>query len=200
VSPRAGRIKGSAFREFLRWYGETHGITSVEQALAGLPPETRALLSAHKDGFGILPSTWYPAPVVHAILETFLAGRTTRERAELARAGARATMERTLRGVYGVLFAALATPERYVRFGQRLWDAYYDCGTVVMDLPAPGRLRSRIFDWPGHHRIISDMNQHAGAVIIEAMGLTVTGTARAECVSTGGTECRLETSWVVPSS
>lgn len=192
-----GRIKGSAFREFLRWYGERHGQAAVAGALAQLPPEAQPLLDPGKDSFGILASAWYPAPLVWAILETFLAGRSTRERAELARAGARATMDRTLRGVYGVLFSALATPELYVRFGQRLWDAYYDSGTVIMDLPAPGRLRSRIFDWPGHHRFICDMNQHAGCFIIEAMGLKVTGSSRSGCVATGGRECRIETFWQI---
>jgi hypothetical protein len=192
---RSGRIKGSAFREFLRWVGEQYGPALVEQALVGLPPATRAMLDAGKVGFGILPSAWYPAPVVHAILETFLAGKSARERAEMARAGARATMDRTLRGVYGVLFSALATPELYMRFGQRLWNAYYDSGTVIMDMPSPGRLRSRIFDWPGHHRFICDMNQHAGAFILEAMGKAVLGTSRSECVATGGRECRMDVTW-----
>lgn len=192
------RIKGSAFREFVRWYCENHGPAALEAASRALPPETRDLLDPQRDGFGILPSAWYPAPIVHAIFDAAIAGRSPRERADLARAGARATLDRTLRGVYGVLFAALATPERYARFAQRLWSSYYDTGVLVIERSVPGKAQSRIRDWDAHHRFLCDMHQHAAVFIYEAMGLRVVGTTRLECVSTGGTACRFETTWVVP--
>jgi hypothetical protein len=187
-------IKGSAFREAFRWFAETHGVERIAAAVRGLPAEMQGKLDPTKEGLGVLPATWYPAPMVHAVLDAVLAGSTTRQKQELAKQAGRATIERTLKGFYGAVFGALATPERYAKHSQKIWNLYHDNGRLEIAL-SPGRAESRMIDWPGHHRFICDMHQHGARFIYESMGLDVTGSNRLECVATGGKLCRFETRW-----
>jgi hypothetical protein len=193
----APSIKGAGFREALRWYAETHGAERIAAAFRTLPAEIQARLDPAKETLGILPATWYPTDVVHAILDAVLAGSGTRQRADLARAAGRATVEGTLRGFYGAVFGALATPERYARHAQKIWSLYHDNGQLEVVL-SRGGAESRITEWPGHHRFICDMHLAAAPVVWESMGMPVTGSTRLECVSTGGKLCRFETQWARP--
>ena len=184
------RIKGAAFREFLRWYAPR--FPDRLAAVARDLPDVR--LDPDKDGAGVLASSWYSAASVHATIDALLAGLASRQRAELARGAGRATLERTLTGVYRLLFQIMATPERYARHAQRLWDGYYDTGTITIDV-GPGRAESRIAGWAAHHPFICEMHVHAAACIYENMRLEGVVSNRRECVALGGTVCRIETTW-----
>lgn len=194
MSPGEPSIKGSAFREALRWFAEAHGAEKIAEACRTLPPAIRSRVDPAKETLGVLPATWYPAPVVHAILDAVLAGAPPWQRAELAKAAGRATVERTLRSVHRAVFSALATPERYAVHAQKIWNLYHDTGRLEVEV-SRGRAESRIGEWAAHHRFVCDMHQHAAPVIYETMGLPVSGSRRLECVSTGGQRCRFETLW-----
>jgi hypothetical protein len=189
---RAGRIKGAAFGELLRWFFEHHPgrvAAAVERVAPGdLRPDPR------KPGMGILAGSWYPAPEVHALLDALVAGLPRAERTAIARAAARATMDRTLRGLYKLLFDALATPERYARHAQRLWNSYYDGGTLTVT-PRGDGADSVVSDWAAHHPLICEMHVHAAAFIYEAMGKKDVSATRLECVATGASACRFSVSW-----
>jgi len=182
-------IKGAAFREFVRWYAK-----GAPDRVADAAKRSALRLDNHKDSLGILTGTWYPAVEVHHFLDILLAGISPAHRSELARTGARVTIERTLSGFYKLLFSAMATPERYARNAQRLFSAYYDQGTIRV-MSGRGEAVSRTTDWAAHHPFICEMHRHAAGFIYEAMGCVGVVTMRLECVATGGSACSVRTSW-----
>src|SRR5262245_3226691 len=100
-----------------------------------MDPEWGTSLDPDRAALGVLASEWYPAPLVHDLLDA-LTGHLSREaRSEIAAEASRAIMNRMLRGVYKTLFQLMATPARYQRFGPKLWDAYYDSGRFHIDMP-----------------------------------------------------------------
>jgi hypothetical protein len=190
------RIKGAAFREFVVWVGESRGASVLARAVAHLPNSEQARFDLDRPGLGILPATWYPAPLIHRLLDALLE-EAPGQRIALARGGARATIDATLRGVYRILFAALATPERYARHSQRLWDGYYDNGRLEIHSAEPGVALSRISGWSSHHPLICEMHEHAAARLYEAMGCRDVRTRRLTCIASGAAACEFETRWKV---
>ena len=65
----ASRAKGVAFKELLIWMDRRLGREKLLQALAHLPPECKGIVWPEADNFGILPSSWYPLPCVHRLLD-----------------------------------------------------------------------------------------------------------------------------------
>jgi hypothetical protein len=58
---------------------------------------------------GVLPSAWYSASAIHALLDAIVAGFSPEERTTFARKGAEAVLRVTLRGIYKMLFAMLVS-------------------------------------------------------------------------------------------
>jgi hypothetical protein len=189
----SGRIKGAAFREFVRWYGETRGATALRDAATGAG--VGELLEQDHPALGVVPSIWYEADVVHRLLDAMTAGLSGTELRELADDGSAAVMRQTLRGVYRVLFNWMANPVRYARYGPRLWDAYYDSGVFSIQMPSDRCAISRIRDWETHHPFICELNRGAARAIYSAMGCRGVRVERQACVARGDSECRFSTTW-----
>ena len=190
-----GRIKGAAFAEFVAWFGRRHParLEYAAQAVSRSSP----LLDARSPGLGIIASSWYPADVVHALLDALVRDLDAAERREIAFQGSEAVMRATLRGVYQMLFRLMATPERYARHAPRLWSAYYDSGEFRVSIERPGLAVATIRRWRSHHPFMCELNWGAASAIYRAMGCHGVETQREQCVADGGTECRFATTWVV---
>jgi len=122
-------------------------------------------------------------------------GLDAAERDRMARGLAKAVMDGTLRGVYGILFNMMATPERYARHAPRLWSKYYDEGKVEVTLPTPSSMIGKVTDWRGHHPFLCAVVRFARVAALEAMGCT---NVRSEfrCKSqVGGNVCVTELHW-----
>jgi hypothetical protein len=190
-----GRIKGAAFREFVGFCEQRLGRDSVQRAVDRLDPSVRAPFDREREAFGIVASTWYPAEVVHALLDELIRGRSAEERAALARDGSRQTLEATLRGIYRTLFAVLATPERYARHAGKLWSAYYESGALEVTATTAHGASSRIVGWRAHHPFLCELNAASPAIIYEAMGCAGAQSSRVACVDHGDPCCAFETTW-----
>jgi len=190
-----GRIKGASFREFLSFYVVRNGEAALRSAADGIDPEWRALLDPDRPLLGVLASEWYPAVLVHALLDALTGHLSADARAELAAASARHIMNRMLRGVYKTLFQLMATPARYQRFGPKLWDAYYDSGTFRIEMPNDTTAVCMISDWDAHHPFICDLNCAAAVPVYEMMGCKAARVLRTECVSQGSSRCEFVTNW-----
>jgi hypothetical protein len=191
-----GRIKGAAFREFLHWYAKEYGLGRLAEAIAILPPGARTLFDGTEQHLGVLASAWYPAAAVHALLDAVVMGASREERLALAKGGARATMQATLRGIYKPLFSLFATPQIYAKFAPLLWKSYYDSGVFhVVVTPDGHSAVTRISVWPSHHRFACDLNREAATVISESMGKTLVETYRQTCVADGAPDCIFISSW-----
>jgi hypothetical protein len=192
----AARIKGAAFREFLRFYVDTQGTAQLRARAAAVPAALRSALDLDAPVLGVVASSWYPAPLVHALLDELTRGMNEGETLELAAAGSRAVMSATLRGLYRVLFQWMATPERYARYAPKLWDLYYDTGNmqVLAQTDALGAVAT-VRDWAAHHPFICELNRGASVAIYSAMGCSRVECDRTACVTRGQPECRFDTRW-----
>ncbi len=193
---QAGHIKGAALSEFLNWYGKEFGINVVWDKIDRLSPEAKRLLTNQdKMIVGVLATTWYPAPVIHAFLESLFRGMNQENQQTIIAYGAKHVMEKTLHGVYRLLFRTMISPNLYARFSQKLWDRYYDNGTMKKRTMGRHMQSTTITDWNSHHPILCDLNYEASAFIYGAMGCKNVHSNRTGCVSRGDTACSFEITW-----
>jgi len=189
------RIKGAAIREFVRWYVERLGPARFAIARARMPAWIGAHFDLDSALLGVVSSVWYPAPAVFALLDALLDDVAPDDRAALAREGARAVLGVTLSGIYASVFRLIMTPERYVRHCQRLWERFYDTGTMTKDALSPRHHRTTIRDWGAHHPFICELHTWSSEHIYTAMGCRGAVVQRIECVATGGDACRFDIRW-----
>jgi hypothetical protein len=191
-----GHIKGAAFREFLAWYGRTHAQDALLSHLSAMPGPLAAELDARKEALGVLASQWYPAELVHALLDEIARGRSPSELAAFTDQASAAVMQATLSGLYRVLFEWMATPARYARYAPKLWSSYYDSGQLSIQYDhGEATAVSTVRHWPAHHPLICDLNRGASPAIYRAMGCKDAHCTRVACVSKGDAECRFVTKW-----
>jgi hypothetical protein len=190
------RAKGVAFKELLLWLDKRLGRESLLQALAGVPPECKGIVWLDADNFGILPSSWYPLPCVHRLLDGLTASMTRQVRFNLAQEAARVVMDVTLHGIYKAVVRAFVSPTLYAKFATKLWRSYYDSGDFKVIIAEDGHSADcTIRNWSGHHTFVCDMNITAATAIYEAMGQKGVSTQRVACIGEGGPMCRYVTSW-----
>ena len=190
------RAKGVAFKELLIWMDRRLGREKLLQALAVLPPECKGIVWPEADNFGILPSSWYPLPCVHRLLDGLTASMTRQARFNLAQEAARVVMDITLRGIYKAVVRAFVSPTLYAKFATKLWQSYYDSGDFKVIIAEDGhRADCTIGNWSGHHSFVCDMNIAAATAIYQAMGPKGVATQRVACIGEGESFCRYITSW-----
>jgi hypothetical protein len=188
------RIKGAAIREFVRWYSDTDPY-AFARAVDRMPPALRQQLDQSQDLLGIVSSVWYPAPTIFSLLDGILEDVPPNERRRLARAGARAVLNVTLKGIYASVFRLMMTPERYALQSQRLWDRFYDTGTMKKIALGPCHHRTIISDWGAHHPFICELHAWSSEHIYAAMGCRFVTVERTQCISEGASDCRFEVHW-----
>jgi hypothetical protein len=182
------RVKGAAIREFLLWHDAQVGHEQTLRLIEGIPPGLARLLTPAEPGFGILGATWYPSSLVHPMLDRLAAGTRDGGR-QFALDANRVVVPRMIRGIYRVLFDAVATPDRYAQHVGRLWRRLHTTGDRRMQIVAPGEALSTVERWPGHHPMLCWITIYTMAFIFEAMGYTRWSVDRVACVSSGGARC-----------
>jgi hypothetical protein len=195
ASPAEARIKGAAVREFLRWYLEKLGPAAFAAARSKMPASLRTHFDLDGELLGVVSSVWYPAPAVHALLDVLLAGVSASERTRLAREGARAVLRVTLSGIYAGVFRLMMTPDRYARYSQRLWERFYDTGTMTKEVLSPRHHRTVISDWGAHHPFICELHTWSSEHIYTAMGCRNAVVERLGCVAEGADACSFDIRW-----
>ena len=195
VANRASHAKGVALRGLLTWYESVYGRERLVAAARRLPEDHRRFLDEHREMLGVLPSSWYPMPFVHALLDEMLGDFGPTERGGMAAAAARYVMSTTLNGIHRRLFEMFATPQIYARFAQKLWHAYYDTGIFQVRCLDEHSAESVLTAWGGHTPFTCDLNTHAAALIYETMGLEGVAARRTACVDHGAAGCRVVITW-----
>lgn len=190
-----GNIKGLAFAEFVTWYATTQSRRAVLEAIEALQPRYPDVFDPDRKAFGLLASRWYPAEVVHELLDRLIAGRGPDELDRMARDASRTIMNKTIRGVYKTAFALLVTPDRYIKYVDKIWGLHYDTGTPVLTKPAPDTHQLRYEAWAGHHPFICRLNSAAGYPIYTAMGCRDVEVERLGCISEGASVCEVRITW-----
>jgi len=192
---QTSRIKGVAFKEFLSWFIRQNGPSQINQVIATMPADMAKFFNTDNESLGVLPSVWYPAPVVHRLLDGLTANTSRAQRESLARQGSREVMNVTLRGIYKRLMSMLLTPQLYARFAGKIWRSYYDTGVFEVVIENDNTANCTVADWAAHHEMMCNMNIEAASAIYEAMGKHNVRTERPECVGRGDPLCRFITTW-----
>ncbi len=190
-----GRIKGVAFGEFLSWYELRRDCDRVRRAVIDVAASYPGQLDPIRPTFGVLASEWYPAEMVHALLDRLIAGHSPEELSAMALDAADHIMQRTLRGVYRTLFQFLATPNRHLRYAGRLWSMHYDNGSIVTRKNSETSHSFTYVSWTSHHPFICSMNMAASRPIYSLMGCQDVMHERIRCVSSGAANCENIVSW-----
>ena len=194
LSSRDARVKGSGIQPFVAWYARTWGADRLARQAAGIPIEYHSYIDMRDPLLGILPSTWYPAPAVHALLDAVEADHTPAERETIVREGATAIIESTLTGVYRWLFQTMMSPDRYARNAGKLFSRYYEPGTMSkVPLGATGHL-TVVEGW-AHHSMLCDFILHTAVYVYGMLGCNDLKVRRTACVGKGDPDCRFETTW-----
>jgi hypothetical protein len=113
----------------------------------------------------------------------------------LIRESTDAVVEHMLRGLYAVLFALVASPDRYARHIQRAWNQLHDTGTREVRIVAPGEAESIIREWPGHHPILCEMVHETTRAVFSHMRVGQVSVTRERCVSRGAHACVARVRW-----
>ncbi|MDH5670716.1 MAG: hypothetical protein OEZ06_01115 [Myxococcales bacterium] len=190
-----GQIKGAAFREFVLWYEREHDACSVVEAIAAVEREFPSTFEPDREGRGILVSQWYPATVVHALIDQILKGHLASELDALAAAAAEEIMGHTLRGVYKFIFSSFANPELYARHVNKLWNLHYDSGRCAIEPVTSGRWVAHYDGWTAHHPFICKMNMASTVPIYATMGCRNVRWRKLSCIADGASRCSSEFSF-----
>jgi hypothetical protein len=195
MSVTAEGIRGAALRPFVDWYAATHGDAGLRRALTVLSDADRRRFNGAARGLGISIAAWYPAAVIHQVLDRLLEGMDARGRATLASQGAENTLTASLTGFVGVAFRALASPHVCALVGPQMWHAFYSGGRVRID--AQGR-RCHVMEvsgWAGHHGFLCEMNNAAGRAIYRSAGCRAVTTEHAACINRDDRACVYVIRW-----
>jgi hypothetical protein len=191
-----GRIKGVPIQHFLAWWEKSHGHHVGAAVAEHLESEGYgSLIRRDRPTLGVLPSVWYPSEFVHALLDHMLAQESEDALHELARAASDHAMSAILKGVYRAVFSLLATPERYPKYAQRIWNMHYDSGTIEFAKVASDEHLSSFHGWRGHHPFICMLNVQSAHAIYRAMGCDKVEVQHLGCVSRGDPRCSSHVRW-----
>jgi hypothetical protein len=190
-----GQVKGTGFREMVRWTEKRFGRETLRRAYDRMRPEDQAVLDPDAPLLGVVATHWYPIRISAVITDTSLDGLSDTERRTHIRESARYTMDRTLKGVQRMLFQVMMTPERAARHMQKIWRLNYDSGVVRWEVIGPQHIEASIRDWPGHYADSCTMLQENETYFLELIGCKNVQSVRTGCVDSGADACSSTITW-----
>ena len=188
-------IRGAALRPFVNWYATTHGHAGLQRAWAVLSDEDRRRFNPAGPGLGISVAAWYPAAVIHQMLDTLLEGMDAHECTTLASLGADSTLTASLTGFLGVAFRTLVSPRVCKAVGPQLWHAFYSGGHIRINDQGRRCHVMEVTGWTGHHGFLCEMNNAAGRAIYRAAGCATVATEQTACTDRGDRACVYVIRW-----
>ncbi len=191
----AGKIKGASVREILRWHERNGGREQLRAIGQRLPPELRGYVDLDAEALGLMPNTWYPAVLSHALLDGMFAGLSREKRTAKMREAAHAAIRVMGRGMYRLVLEKLATPRILASNIQRLWTLLHDDGEREFVLTGDASIESTTRDWTGHGLPLCELMTETTAAVLETMGLTNVTVERIACVAHGAAQCQTRYRW-----
>jgi hypothetical protein len=195
ATERTAHVKGSGLHALFDWYLRQHGRPELLRLVEDLPPEARRRFDPRDERLGVLASNWYPAPLVHDLLERITAGLSPEARAAVAWEMGQIAAEVALTGLYRLLFQAMMSPERYARHVQKMFSRYFDDGVIVKTPRGPCLHHTSIHDWGGHHPLLCAMCVSSSVYVYTALGCRDVRTRSLGCVAAGAEFCAYEIEW-----
>jgi hypothetical protein len=194
IYPR-GRIKGATIREFIAWHLGTHGHGPLERAIRLLAPDEQARFDVEAACLGVLPSDWFPAEIVHAVLDHLTQDLDEAAYEALVQGAAEATVKGLMTGVQRVVFSTLLTPGVYVKVANLAFRLNYDEGRVLNEELGPKRHKGTVEGWTSHHPFLCRMNVSMKAGIYRTMSCSNVRIEQRYCRSDGDSDCGSIIAW-----
>jgi len=195
VAIARGRIKGTAIRAGVAWFGETYGEGALERVVELASPDLGALLRPGDPVFGLIASGWYDTLVIGELLELVERVAAPADTVAFQSRVAEAIARDNVGGVYRALFRLVASPPLLEANAQRVWRTYIDEGTMSVSLGAPGSFEARVRGWSRHHPAVCRMLRAMLESLLRAVGYTALTVQRTQCAGLGDTCCVFEGTW-----
>jgi hypothetical protein len=188
-------VKGAVIREFVTWFELHQGRERIRTIAERAPEDLRDLLDPDEPLVRILPSSWYPARLVHSILDTLSEDIPEARLVEMAHDATRWAISRAMNGVYRFTFEKLASPQVYAALVPRLWRQLHTTGERRLQVTGPGQAESVVSSWAGHHPLLCTITVEMMCGLFEKMGCKDVRYKRTSCVSRGAKECVTRVTW-----
>jgi hypothetical protein len=196
VAVTRGRIKGTAIRAGVAWFGEAYGDAALERVVELSSPELRALLRPGDPVFGLIASGWYDTLLIGELLELVEHVAAPADPLIFGGRVADAIARDNVGGVYRALFRLVASPPLLEANAQRVWHTYIDEGTLSVSLGAPGSFEARVRGWSRHHPAVCRMLRAMLESLLRAVGYTALVVERTQCAALGDPCCAFDGNWV----
>ena len=196
VAVARGRIKGTAIRAGVAWFGDTYGEMALERVVDLASPELRALLRPGDPVFGLIASGWYDTLIIGELLELVERVAAPPDSLAFLTRVAEAIARDNVGGVYRALFRLVASPPLLEANAQRVWRTYIDEGTLSVSLGAPASFEARVRGWSRHHPAVCRMLRAMLESLLRAVGYTALVVERTQCAGLGDPCCVFEGNWV----
>jgi serine/threonine protein kinase len=192
AAPVPGRVKGTAIRAGLVWYGQRFGSESLGAIYERATPELKAILSPREHAFGIMASSWYDTTLVAELLDAMLSVAQPEDLEAYLNLITQAIAKDNVGGIYRTLFKLVASPPLLEANSQRIWRTYTDEGVLTARVPERGHMQFEIRGWRKHQpllcRTVGFMIQNT----LREVGYTALIVDRTQCVSEGGSQCEFD--------
>jgi hypothetical protein len=190
-----GRIKGTAVRAGIAWFGDTYGDAGLARVHELASPELAGLLQPRDPVFGLIASGWYDTLLIGELLELIEAVAAPPNAEAFQSRVAEAIARDNVNGVYRSLFRLIASPPLLEANAQRVWRTYVDEGTMAVSIGRPGTFEARVRGWSRHHPGVCRMLRAMLESLLRAIGYTGLVVERTQCAGDGDPCCSFEGTW-----
>jgi hypothetical protein len=196
ATPR-GRIKGTALRAALSWFGDVYGGAALARVVDLASPELQSMLRVGDPALGVMASGWYEIQLVGELLDVFDRVALPSDQATFTAQLANAIATDNVGGVYRALFRLIASPPLLEANAQRVWQTYVDEGTLSVRVVKMGSFLANVRGWSRHNasvcRIVGPLMEQS----LRAIGYNALVVQRTQCMADGGTQCVFVGNWLV---
>jgi serine/threonine protein kinase len=196
AAPR-GRIKGTAVRAGIAWFGEVFGDAGLARVVELASPELRAILRPKNPVCGLIASGWYDTQLVGELIELIERVASPADPVAFGASVGEAIAIDNVSGVHRALFRLVASPSLLEAHAQRVWRTYVDEGTLTVRLRSRAAFDARVRGWAHHHPSVCRTVRAMLESSLRAVGYTALALERTQCVALGDTQCGFRGAWTL---
>lgn len=148
------RMRGVLCGPFMQWLRDAIGSDELDRRVQEVVASSgRWQLRIDSEGLNFLPSRWYPASLVHAVVDAAFEGTSPTKKLSIAGNAGRFTYRRQLTGFQRAIFSMFLTPERFARHAPRAWRHNFATGEISFETSGHSQV-TRYAQWQEHHPLI----------------------------------------------
>ena len=194
AKPR-GRIKGSAVRAGICWFGDMYGDPGLARVMELASPELRRILRHKSTAFGLIASGWYDTQLIGELIELIERVASPLDPMAFGSSVGEAIARENVRGGHRALFRLVASPAMLEANAQRVWRTYVDEGNLSVRVRGKGVFEARVRSWSRHHPTVCRTLRAMLESSLRTVGYAGLTLERTHCVALGDTQCAFGGTW-----